>query len=288
MKFVSYNIQYSKGKDGEFELERIADELKGADVIALQEVVRNVPTVPDKDQPAGLGEFLADYYWVYGSTVDLDASEREDSGRIVNRRLQFGNMLLSRYKILSSRLLLLPRVRTYEKSSAQRGALEGLVDLPSGPLRVYSVHLDHLNHRQRVAQIEHLLPRLFSVPFDGASMTGRGWNGINSPDVSDDFVVMGDFNMTPGSIEYEAVVGAPDYYSGSSLAGDRLVDMWTRAGHDVSEGITYYDETDDWKPAGRLDYGFVTAGLADKVTSAWIDNDAVGSDHNPIWFELDL
>ena len=32
----------------------------------------------------------------------------------------------------------------------------------------------------------------------------------------------------------------------------------------------------------------VTAGLADKVTSAWIDNDAVGSDHNPIWFELDL
>ena len=35
MKFVSYNIQYSKGKDGEFELERIVDELKGADVIAL-------------------------------------------------------------------------------------------------------------------------------------------------------------------------------------------------------------------------------------------------------------
>lgn len=287
MKFVSYNIQYSKGKDGEFELERIADELRGADVIALQEVVRNVPKVPHTDHPAGLSELLPEHYWVYGPSVDLDASNVED-GRVVNRRLQFGNMLLSRYKILSSRLLLLPRVRTYDVTSAQRAALEGLIDLPSGPLRVYSVHLDHINHRQRLAQIEHLLPLLFSVLRDGASVTGPGWNGMASPDVSDDFVLMGDFNMTPGSIEYEAVVGEPDYYQGSSVAGDRLVDTWTRAGHPVSEGVTWYDETDDWNPAGKLDYGFVTAGLADSVTGSWIVDAAAGSDHNPLWFELDL
>ena len=290
MKFASYNIQFSKGKDGQFDLERIAGEVRRADVIAMQEVVRNVPSIPHQDQPSGLSELFPDYYWVYGPATDLDASEINDGGQVVNKRLQFGNLLLSKYKILSSRLLLLPRVRTYEVTKSQRGALEGLIDLPSGPLRVYSVHLDHLNPRQRLAEIRHLLPRLFAVPFDGASVTGPGWNdmSITVPDASDDFVVMGDFNMIPGSAEYEAVVGVPDYYYGTSLAGDRLVDTWTRAGHSLEEGDSWHDEIDGWKPKGRLDYGFVTAGLADRVTSAWIDNDAVGSDHNPIWFELDL
>ena len=56
MKFASYNIQYSKGQDGQFDLERIAGAVRGADVTAMQEVVRNVPTVPHQDQPSGLSE----------------------------------------------------------------------------------------------------------------------------------------------------------------------------------------------------------------------------------------
>ncbi len=38
MNFVTYNIQFGLGKDGRFDLERIAGEVDGADVIALQEV----------------------------------------------------------------------------------------------------------------------------------------------------------------------------------------------------------------------------------------------------------
>ena len=38
MKLVSYNIQYSKGKDEQFNLDRIVSEIEGADLIALQEV----------------------------------------------------------------------------------------------------------------------------------------------------------------------------------------------------------------------------------------------------------
>ena len=40
MRFVSYNIQYGKGRDGRFDLARIADAVRAADVIALQEVER--------------------------------------------------------------------------------------------------------------------------------------------------------------------------------------------------------------------------------------------------------
>lgn len=92
--------------------------------------------------------------------------------------MQFGDMLLSKYKILSSRLFLLPRVRSHEVNLQQLGILEGVVDFPSGPLRVYSVHLNHLSARRRIAEIEHFLPVLFSVSKNGASVTGPEWNGL--------------------------------------------------------------------------------------------------------------
>ena len=40
MKLVTYNIQYGVGKDWKSDLGRIAQAVDGADVIALQEVVR--------------------------------------------------------------------------------------------------------------------------------------------------------------------------------------------------------------------------------------------------------
>ena len=164
MRFVSYNIQYSKGKDGCYDLERIADAVRSADVIALQEVVRNVEAPPDKDQPARIGELLAQHHWVYGPNVDLDASSRTPDGSIENRRLQFGNMVLSRWPILSCRNLLLPRVRVINAHGAPSGALEAIIDAPSGPLRCYSVHLNPVNSRLRRTEIEYLLPLMFGGP----------------------------------------------------------------------------------------------------------------------------
>ena len=40
MKLVAYNIQFGTGKDGRVDLDRIADEIANADVIAMQEVDR--------------------------------------------------------------------------------------------------------------------------------------------------------------------------------------------------------------------------------------------------------
>ena len=286
MKFVTYNIQYSKGKDGNFDLDRIAEAVSRADVVCMQEVVRNADGIPDRDQPERLGELLPKHHWVYGPCIDLDASTRADDGTVQNRRQQFGNMVFSRWPILSSRLLLLPRVRTYDVGSGQRGALEAIIDAPSGPLRVYSVHLNHLHPRQRSAQIRYLLPRLFAVPAEGASFTGPSWLGDDQPVVPIEFVVMGDFNLKPDSNEYSEIVGEPDYYYGESLAGDRLVDTWTLAGNPITDGITWYDEAKNFEWGIKLDYGFVSPGLASAVTSAWIDSEASGSDHQPTWFEL--
>ena len=40
MKIVTYNIQFGRGRDGKVDLGRIIDAVRGADVIALQEVDR--------------------------------------------------------------------------------------------------------------------------------------------------------------------------------------------------------------------------------------------------------
>ena len=292
VKLVTYNIRYSLGKDGIYDLERVVDAVRGADIIALQEVTRNFRQVADADQPDRIAELLPDFYWIYGPPVDLDASARH-AGKCAKRgRLQFGNMLLARWPILSARLLLLPRRRTYDITNPQCGALEGIVDCPGGPLRVYSVHLNFLNPEERMAQIDFLLPMALDVPRNGGALSGPGglYNGEAVPVVpmSEDFVVMGDCNLKPDSPEYERIVGEPDHYEGMHVVAGHLVDTWVQAGHPRDEGVTCYEEADSSTSIGRLDYGFVSAGLAGKVKSAWIDEAASGSDHQPTWFELAL
>jgi endonuclease/exonuclease/phosphatase family metal-dependent hydrolase len=58
VKFATYNIQYGRGRDGRFDLARIAAELRGADVIALQEVERWWQRSGMQDQPAELARLL--------------------------------------------------------------------------------------------------------------------------------------------------------------------------------------------------------------------------------------
>ena len=291
MKLVTYNIQYSLGRDGVYDLARIIDAVRGADVIALQEVTRNFTQCPDADQPERIAELLPDFHWIYNPYVDLDASVCDTDGRVTNKRLQSGNMLLARWPILSCRLFLLPRERAGDIPSNQMGALEGVVDYPGGPLRVYSVHLNGLSTGERMAQIDFLLRKLPEVPREGGTLTGSAseWNHekVRAVPVPEDFVVLGDFNLTPDSPEYSRIVGSQD---GTRSVVKHLVDLWVQTGHRRDEGVTAngdFDDDENFQPC-RLDYGFVTTGLAGNVTNAWIDSEAIGSDHQPVWFEMAL
>lgn len=287
VRFVSYNIQYSRGRDGRHDPARIASAVEGADVICLQEVTRNLPGVPDPDLPARLGELLPDYFWIYGPPVDVGTGRRDCSGRPLNRRVQFGNMILSRHPLWSSRLFLLPRFRTFDTWNHQCGLLEGVAGLPSGTLRVYCMHLNSQSGEERMAQIDFLLARILEIPREGGACTGSPWTpGMEETPMSEDFVLLGDGNFTPDSREYERIVGRPDYHYGHRIVAHHPVDTWTLAGHEGEAGLTWYDEARDWQHGLRLDYGFVSAGLAKRVTRAWVDGDAAGSDHQPYWFEL--
>ena len=284
MRFVSYNIQYGTGKDGQVDLARIAGEIGDADVIALQEVVRR-PTDDGgfADQPAAFAELFPDHYWVYGAGIDIHC-EAGDGPRD-NHRRQFGNMLLSKTPILSHRNHLLPKHGTLNVLSVQRSAVEGVVETPSGPLRVYSVHLGHASNVERIEQCERLLEIIAAPRTEGGVRTGAGEGPELAPPMPDAALLMGDFNFQGDSEEYDLLCGEFDAFYGRVSNLHNLIDVWEAAGNDPQDCVTC-DTTK--KGRIRLDYGFVTPDLADKVTAMSVGNDAVGSDHQPIYIELDL
>src|SRR5437762_10861455 len=136
MKFVTYNIQYGLGKDSRYDLARIAREVETADVIALQEVERHWQRSGCVDAPAVLASYLPEHHWVYGANLDVDASYRDPAGRLVNRRRQFGTMILSRAPIVSSRNHMLLKYGTLTQHSTQQRAPEAVIrTAPAGPVR---------------------------------------------------------------------------------------------------------------------------------------------------------
>lgn len=284
MKLVSYNIQYGLGRDGRYDLKRIADEIRDADIIALQEVERFWQRSGMVDEPQVLADHLPDHHWVFRANLDMDASYRQD-GRLVMRRRQFGTMVMARWPILTVRNFPLPKFGTMTQHSIQQGILETVIDPGDGPLRVYSVHLSHLCAQTRLPQVDAILDLIARAPSEGGAWCGghpdpsAGWTEGEIPPMPDDVVLMGDMNFAPDSAEYERMVGPRAGQYGRLVNRAGLADAWVLGGNAEDEGVTY--------PGGeRIDHCFVSARMAHRVARAWVDTDAEGSDHWPVWVDL--
>ena len=292
MRFASYNIQYGTGRDGRVDLERIVAAVEGADVIALQEVERGAARTDFVDQATEIARLLPHYHWVFGPGMDLDASTVDGDGRVRMRRRQFGNLLLSKTPILATRNHLLPKFGTHLQFSLQRCALEGIVATPRGRLlRVYSVHLSHLSDGDRAPQIDALLEIHARAPAEGAGWCGThddaGWTDGKPPiEMPREAVLMGDFNLTADSPLYERIVGPMSPLDGRMTNLEGFVDTWVCAGQREDAGVTCLSGS--LNRGNRIDFCFASASLASSIQRAWIDEDAVGSDHQPIFAELDL
>ncbi len=289
MKLVTYNTHYAVGRDGRADLARIAEAVRGADVIALQEVERNYGPGEPPDQPAALADLLPEYYWVYTPAFDVDASARAPDGRVLNRRRQHGVMLLARTPIVSCRPLVLPKRVFADSFNMQMGALEGVIDGRLGPLRVYAVHLGDLDSGERRLQVERLLAMVRAAPAEGGAWTGSGifsdrdWStGQSPPPMPANAVLLGDFNMTPDTPEY-ALLTAP----GEGGAEPAFVDAWPAAGNGESPGFTrIYPPGRPGMRDQRIDYCFLCPALAAQLRACRVDAAAEGSDHQPLWTEL--
>ena len=284
MKLVTYNTQYGVGRDGKFDLERIAKEVEGADIISLQEVTRNFARNGGADMIEGLAALLPGYFHAFGPAMDLDFGATDSEGRPLNKRFQFGNMVLSRFPIVASRNLLLPRTLRFSRGNLQRSALEALVIAPSGPIRIYSVHLDHVSVTERSLQISHLKERAFAYAGEGGAISGSAEYGFPEPPRPEGFVLMGDFNMDRFSPEYALMVGEQDDASRETRTDP--IDVYA-LGDGLPDGAVSW--VDDAKPETNrlIDFAFVEKSLARRIGKVRIDREAKGSDHLPVWFELD-
>jgi endonuclease/exonuclease/phosphatase family metal-dependent hydrolase len=284
MKLVTHNTQYGVGRDGRFDLDRIAASVAGADIIALQEVTRNFARNGGVDMIEGLAAMLPSHFHAFGPAMDLDMGATDERGKPLNRRFQFGNMVLSRYPIVASRNLLLPRTLRFSRGNLQRAALEALVIAPAGPIRIYSVHIDHVSATERALQIAHLKARAFAYTAEGGAISGAAEYGFPEPPRPQAFVLMGDFNMDRFSPEYRQMIGEQD--DAARAAGGDPVDVYS-LGDGLPEGAVSW--VDDAKPETNrlIDYAFVERSLAERAGKVRIDGEAKGSDHLPVWFELD-
>ena len=305
MKIVTYNIRFGLGLDQSCDLERIAAEIEGADIIALQEVERFWRHSGMVDQPQALGSLLKEYYWAYCPAFDVDASTANDDGSIDNRRRQFGPMVLSRWPILSTRNLVLPQLPASELISMTTGALECVIETPLGPMRIYSLHLSSISPRERLLQIDTLLEMHRGIEHCGRVMMANGnhvnpaeaqhivdldWNNGEPPLPMPDYTLfMGDFNSTEESTEYIRFVDEADPIYGHGTHSNSLVDSWSVARETTGSPVSWWPDPPDRAPGNplRLDYCFISTELASKVAHCWVDNRAVGSDHRPYWVQLD-
>ena len=271
MRFVTYNIHFGVGRDGYHDLDRIAGAVDGADVIALQEVERFWPRSEMVDQPVELGKRLPEYWWVYGPNIDLH-SPATFPGESAGRRRQFGNMILARRPILASENHPLPRLPA-SPQSMRRGALEAVITGESQAVRVVSTHLCYVSAPTRIAQVAELERRHAEACRDGGGWTGEhphggGWQLGSEPAMPRSVVVLGDFNFAPGDREYQTSIGR-----GTSP----FVDVWPHAG--TGSGAT--------KDGARIDQAWVTSDLVPRLRAAWVDGEAAGSDHQPLWCDID-
>src|ERR1041385_6337540 len=150
MLFVTYNIQFGRGRDGRFDLARIAATSRKADLAALQEVERDWRSDQAfPDQAERLATLMPGHHWVYGATTDLDGSMVGADGRVTNRRRRFGNLILSRLPIFSTRTLPLPTLPVSGQINDQSSLLEAVIDNGQRSFRIYNIHLNHIRSEER-------------------------------------------------------------------------------------------------------------------------------------------
>ena len=283
-RIVSFNIQYSLGADGRYDLGRAVRAIADADVICLQEVERNWRRTGMADQPRELQQLLPDRFTAYGAVLDVDASSVEADGTVTNRRRQFGQMTLSRWPVLSARVLHLPKIDTGDAPNSWAGALETVIAGPDGPMRVLNVHLTDITETNRMTQVWSLVQQLAIAPAEGGAWNGTAadpaeadhWQFDDAaPPMPHAAVVLGDFNDVPHSavVDVMSRAGYRDTWSPDTATGPEWVTFKTNPAQGTYEDM-------------RIDYVFVNDAF--DVMDATIDEECDASDHQPVWATLRL
>lgn len=135
LRLLTYNIHGGIGTDRVFDLKRIAAVIEGTDpdVVALQEVDRKTRRSRVIDIASELAD-LTGMDFVFGASISFQGG-------------QYGNAILSRIPIESSRTLPLPEKIPVEK----RSLLSARLLVHGQAIRILATHLCHRKEENRIA-----------------------------------------------------------------------------------------------------------------------------------------
>jgi endonuclease/exonuclease/phosphatase family metal-dependent hydrolase len=280
VRFLTWNIQWGRAASGRVDLSQTGATLRtlNADVICLQEVAVHHPDLPGGgaagDQPAEIAALLPGYAAIYGVGSDLPDD--------VGGRRQFGNLILSRLPVQQVFRHTLPWPADARVPSMPRVAVEAVVEVPWGSVRVVTTHLEYYSSMQRYAQVDAL--RHLHGDACAHATALRPDSGTHPPFAAlvrpASAVFCGDFNFPPEAPDY-AQMQAP------IAAAPRLVDAWTLTHrgepHAPSVGLHGAEWPDH---AFCCDYFFVSEDLAPRLISAEVVAETAASDHQPVLITL--
>lgn len=284
-KLITWNIQSARSAGGGADLGHVVgtlDRLSSFDVLCLQEVACGFHARDGsrlEDQFAGLGARLPGFSASWAAPVDTLASD--------GARCRLGTLVFSRYPVLQVLRHSLPWPADPGVMSMPRAALEVTLGTPGGPLRVVSVHLEYLSALQRGAQVDRLRElHREAVTHAHAPPVGTTGAADNSAFAAvpraAPAVLLGDFNMLPGSPEYARLL-AP-FTDGTPALRDAWHLVHPGRPHAPTVGL-HNDATDAGMPF-TFDFAFVSTDLAGRVRRLQVDGAATGSDHQPLLLEL--
>jgi endonuclease/exonuclease/phosphatase family metal-dependent hydrolase len=284
VKLVTWNIQWGCGIDGRVDLARIvktARAMADFDVLCLQEVADNYPGLEgndERDQFAELRALLPEYKSVQGYGVDVLGDE--------GKRRRFGNMLFSRYSILSARRHALPWPVDPGKPAMPRVAVEATVQAPMGAVRITTTHLEYYSETQKRAQAARLRDihdeamqramrdrerdtRESNVTFDLTSQAPQA-------------ILTGDFNFPPEHAAYD------DIQQPIANGLPRYTDAWVHLNGHQPHPPTFCLHAKAYAKAPYCcDFIFVSENIAARVRSMAVDGATQDSDHQPVFVEID-
>ena len=177
-RVVTFNIYKGAGNDNQYNLQRTIEAIArlDADVVGVQEALRNHPQFNCDDQPAliaaGLRR-LTGRRWshTYAKSWITDNRECLDRGRGDDVATE-GVALLTPDRILATGHVALPESRV--------GLMARVASMPDVPVIITHLAAYRRNQSHRIRQIEALLP----------------WAAQHGPGI-----LMGDLNAWPGTIE---------------------------------------------------------------------------------------
>jgi endonuclease/exonuclease/phosphatase family metal-dependent hydrolase len=233
IKVMTYNIHHAKGMDKRLDLERIAKVISesDADIIGLNEVDKHFSKRSlFKDQISWLANSLG-LFSAFGPTISLKSKQAP-------YLREYGNALLSRHPIITN--------KNYPFNFLT-GVIEGRALLRA---------TIQINNKSIDVSVTH-----FSLnPFLQRMQTNFIVNQLHKS--SNSMIVVGDFNMKPGSRGWKTLTR-------------EYKDVWFLAGN--GDGSTY----PSMRPRSRLDYIFVSPNI--KVLYAEVVTKLPNaSDHLPL------